>query len=136
MARLSRLGDGAVDGLVAGALMAMSQAEIWLRPAAPHSRAETAAAALVMTGALAFRRRWPTVTAVVVCCSVATLALVAGLPNVVFLVPVGLLALYSLGAYADSDRSVIGLAVALVAVPVGAVRTEDATVTDLTAPVV
>jgi signal transduction histidine kinase len=76
------------------------------------------------------------VTSLVVCGSVATLAVVAGLPNAVFLLPVGLLALYSLGAYAESERSVVGLAVALVTVPLGAVRTENPTVTDLTAPVV
>ncbi|HSK89817.1 MAG TPA: histidine kinase [Euzebyales bacterium] len=136
LSRLSRRGDAPVDAVLAGALLVLSQAEVWLSPTIQQSRSEVAIAALVMTAVLAFRRRWPLVTALVVCGSVAILALVAGLPNAVFLLPVGLLALYSLGAYAGSERSVVGLAVALVMVPLGAVRTEDPTVTDLTAPVV
>jgi signal transduction histidine kinase len=44
--------------------------------------------------------------------------------------------MYSLGAYASPERAVLGLALTLVALPLSAVRTEDATVTDLTAPVV
>ena len=134
--RLNRHGNGPVDAVLAGALLFLSQAEVWLSPTIEQSRPEVAIAALVMTAALAFRRRWPMVTSLVVCGSVAILALVAGLPNAVFLLPVGLLALYSLGAYAGSERSVVGLALALVAVPLGAVRTDNPTVTDLTAPVV
>jgi signal transduction histidine kinase len=133
---LSRHGDGLVDAVVAGALVVVSQAEVWLSPTIQQPRSEIAIAAMVMTSVLAFRRRWPMVTSLIVCGSVATLALVAGLPNAVFLLPVGLLALYSLGAYAGSERSVLGLAVALVTVPLGAVRTENPTLTDLTAPVV
>jgi signal transduction histidine kinase len=57
------------------------------------------------------------------------------MPNVVFLMPVGLIAMYSLGAYAAADRALAGLAIAIVTLPLGAVRTDDATVTDLTAPV-
>lgn len=134
--RLSRHGNGPVDAVLAGVLLILAQAEVWLSPTIQQSRREVAIAALVMTAALAFRRRWPMVTSLIVCGSVATLALVAGLPNAVFLLPVGLLALYSLGAYAGSERSVVGLTAALVAVPLGAVRTDNPTVTDLTAPVV
>jgi signal transduction histidine kinase len=136
LSRLSRRGDGPVDAVLAGALLFLSQAEVWLSPTIEQPRSEVAIAALVMTAALAFRRRWPMVTSLVVCGSVATLALVTGLPNAVFLLPVGLLALYSLGAHAGSERSVVGLAVALVTVPLGAVRTDNPTVTDLTAPAI
>jgi signal transduction histidine kinase len=68
--------------------------------------------------------------------AVLALALTAGLPNVMFLLPVGLIAMYTLGAYTDRERGVAGLAITIVSLPLGAVRTDDATVTDLTAPVV
>lgn len=131
----SRLGPAGADAAVAGALLVLAVGEAWWSPVV-QARAATAAAAIVMTAALAFRRRWPTVTCLMVNAAVASLALLVGLPNVVFLVPVGLLALYSLGAYADSERSVIGLAATLVAIPLGAIRTEEPTLTDLTAPAV
>jgi signal transduction histidine kinase len=72
----------------------------------------------------------------VVIAVVLALALAAGLPNVIFLLPVGLVAMYSLGAYASAERGAVGLAVALISLPLGAVRTDDASITDLTAPVV
>jgi signal transduction histidine kinase len=126
-----------VDALIAAALFALAQAEVWLTPAAEGRRGETAAAAAGMTAALAWRRSRPLAVAVVVMAALLALALVAELPNVAFLLPVGLLAMYSLGAYAiSSERAVVGLAATLVALPLTAVRTEDPTVTDLTAPVV
>ena len=62
------------------------------------------------------------------------LALTGEMPTVTFLLPVGLLSLYSCGAHATGERAVIGLAIALAAVGLGAARTADATITDLTAP--
>lgn len=126
----------AADSLFAAALFAGAQLEIWLVPAAAGQRPETAIAAAVMTVALAWRRRYPFAAAMAVMLGVLGLALIAGLPNVVFLLPVGLVAMYSLGAYARQDRAVLGLAIAIISLPLGAVRTDDATVTDLTAPVV
>ena len=63
------------------------------------------------------------------------LALPSGLPNAVFRLPPGLVAMYSLGAYAQLDRALVGLAASMVALPLSAVRIEDATITDLSAPV-
>ena len=68
--------------------------------------------------------------------AILALALTAGLPNAVFLMPTGLVALYSLGAYARPDRAVVGLAGTMVGLPLGSVRIEDPTATDLTAPVI
>ena len=134
--RLRRLDPARADALLAAALFALAQAEVWLTPAAEGRRVETAVAAAVMTIALAWRRSRPLAATLALMAAVLGLALVAELPNVVFLLPVGLLAMYSLGAYAIPERAVVGLAATLVALPLSAVRTEDATVTDLTAPVV
>lgn len=129
-------GDRYVDAALAGGLLVSAQAEVWLSPTIQQSRSEVAIAAVVMTVVLAFRRRWPLVTALTVSACIALLALVEGLPDAVFLVPVGLVAFYSLGAYAATERSVVGLGVALATLPLGAARMQDPTVTDLTAPVV
>ena len=126
----------AADALLAAALFVGAQLEIWLAPAVAGQRPETAVAAAVMTVALAWRRRYPLGAAMVVLSAVLGLALVAGLPNVAFLLPVGLIAMYSLGAHARKDRALVGLALAVISLPLGAVRTDDAAVTDLTAPVV
>ncbi len=132
--RLRRLDTQHADALLAALLFAVAQAEIWLTSAAAGRRAETAVAAALMTAALAFRRRAPLATALVVNASLLALGLLAEIPNVVFLLPVGLIAMYSLGSYAEPERAAIGLAATLVALPLAAIRTEDAAITDLTAP--
>jgi signal transduction histidine kinase len=138
-ARLDRLSSAdprKLDALVAAALFALAQAEVWLGGASEGQRPETAAAAAVMTAALAFRRTRPLATLVAVMAAVAALAFGAGLPNAAFLLPVGLLAIYSAAAHLDAERAVIGLGLALAAVGATAARTDDATVTDLTAPAI
>ena len=66
--------------------------------------------------------------------SFSALALADELPVLVFLLPVALLSLYSVAAHASAERAVVGLAVGLAAVAASAVRTDDPTITDLTAP--
>jgi signal transduction histidine kinase len=87
-----------------------------------------------MTVALAWRRSRPLGSLTAVMAGFAGLALSGELPTATFLLPVGLLSLYSCGAHASAERAVIGLGIALAAVGLGAARTADATVTDLTAP--
>jgi signal transduction histidine kinase len=132
--RLRRLDPARSDALLALLLFAVAQAEIWLTGAAAGRKPETAAAAALMTAALAFRRSAPLAAALVMNGALLALGLLAEIPNVVFLAPIGLIAMYSLGAYAAPDRAVVGLALTLIALPLGAIRTEDAAVTDLTAP--
>ena len=122
------------DRLLAVGLLVLAQAEVWLSPAVAGRRPGTALAAAVMTLALVGRRRYPTVTALLVTGAVVALGLVSGLPNAVFLLPASLVALYSLGAYARPEGSALGLAAVLVMLPVGSLRIDDPTVTDLTAP--
>jgi signal transduction histidine kinase len=132
--RLRRLDPARADALLAAVLFVLAQAECWLSPSVAGQRPETALAAAAMTSVLALRRRAPLLTLTVAVSAITALALTAGLPNAAFLLPAGLLAVYSLGAHAAPDRAVVGLAIALAALPVGAVRTDDPTVTDLTAP--
>jgi signal transduction histidine kinase len=132
--RLRRLDPARSDALLALLLFAVAQAEIWLTGAAAGRKPETAAAAALMTAALAFRRSAPLAAALVMNGALLALGLLAEIPNVVFLAPIGLIAMYSLGAYAAPDRAVVGLALTLIALPLGAIRTEDPAVTDLTAP--
>jgi signal transduction histidine kinase len=132
--RLRRLDPALADTLLAALLFAVAQAEIWLTATAAGRKPETAVAAALMTAALAFRRSAPLAAALVMNGALLGLGLLAEIPNVVFLAPTGLIAMYSLGAYAAPDRAVIGLALTLIALPLGAIRTEDAAVTDLTAP--
>jgi signal transduction histidine kinase len=134
--RLRRLDPTVADALLAAALFALAQAEVWLTSTADGRRPETAVAAAVMTVALAWRRRRPLATALAVVTAVVALALVAELPNTAFLLPVSLVAMYSLGAYATPERGLVGIAATLAALPLTALRTEDATVTDLTAPAI
>jgi signal transduction histidine kinase len=136
MDRLRGLDPARADAFLAAALLVLAQAEVWLTPATAGQRPETAVAAAVMTGALAFRRSHPLFAALVMTGAFTGLALVSGLPNAVFMLPCGLLAMYSLGAYAAPEGSVVGLAATLAALPLGAMRVDDPTITDLTAPVV
>ena len=106
----------------------------WLSPETAGRRPEVAAFAAVMTIALAFRRSHPLGSLAGAMAGFAGLSLTGELPTVTFLLPVGLLSLYSCGAHATGERAVIGLGIALAAVGLGAARTADATITDLTAP--
>ena len=123
-----------VDCGVAALLLVVAQAETWLSDEVAGRRPATAVAAAVMTLALAWRRTRPLLSLGVVMGAFGALALVDELPTVVFLLPVALVAMYSVGAHAPSDAAVIGLGVGLASVGVSAVRTQDPTLTDLTAP--
>ena len=123
-----------VDGVVAALLLAVAQLEIWLSVEVAQRRPETAAAAAVMTVALAWRRAYPLAALAGAMLPFTALGATGELPTVVFLLPVALIAMYSVGAHASGDRAVVGLAVGLVAVAASATRTEDPTITDLTAP--
>jgi len=124
----------AVDAGVAAVLLVAAQLEVWLSPEVAGRRPETALAAAAMAVALAGRRAAPLASLAAVLLPFALLSLAGALPVVVFLLPVSLLAMYSVAAHAASDRAVVGLALGLVAVAITAAQTQDATLTDLTAP--
>jgi len=122
------------DVLVAAALFAVAQAEVWLGDAAEAQRAGTAVAAALATGALAWRQRAPLGVLMVVMAAFGTLSVAAELPVAAFVLPTALLALYSVAAHARAELAVVGLALGLAVLGVSTAETEDATVTDLTAP--
>ena len=122
------------DLALALALGLLAQAEVWLTSAGDGQRVATAIAAAVMCTALAWRRGSPLLATLAVVGAVGVLGVVEELPTAVFLLPVTLVALYSLGVYESSQRAALGLAAALVVLGVTTARDPDATVTDLTAP--
>ena len=122
------------DATIAAALLALGQAESWLSPETAGRRPEVAACTAVMAVALAWRRTRPLASLCVTMAGFTALALTGPMPAMAFLFPAGVLSLYSVGAHASTERAVIGLAVALAAVGLGAARTPDPAITDLTAP--
>ena len=86
--------------------------------------------------ALAWRRSAPLAAVLAVVASVAVLGTVAELPTAVFLLPVTLVALFSVAAHDSGERAAAALAIALVVLGVTTAQDSDATVTDLTAPAV
>lgn len=94
----------------------------------------TSVAAAAMCAALAWRRSAPLAATLMVVAAVGVLGTVEELPTAVFLLPVTLIALYSLAAYSSGERAAAGLAAALVVLGVTTASDPDATVTDLTAP--
>jgi signal transduction histidine kinase len=123
-----------VDAALAAALGLLAQAEVWLTPAGEGQRVSTSLAAAVMCAALVWRRSAPLVAALTVVVAVGVLGTVEELPTAIFLLPVTLVALYSLATYNSGERAAAGLAAALVVLGVTTARDSDATVTDLTAP--
>ena len=134
--RLAAASPVRLDLALAVALLALAQLETWLGSATEGQRVETAVAAAAMTAALAIRRSHPLACLLAVMGAVMGLAFTAGLPNVAFLMPVGVLAVYSVGANAEGERAVLGLGLSLVAIASTAAQTDDASVTDLTVPAV
>lgn len=130
----SRLDRRRADALLAVALGLLAQAEVWLTPAGEGQRVATSLAAAAICAALAWRRSAPLPAMLAVVAAVGVLGTVEELPTAVFLLPVTLLALYSLAAYDSGERAAAGLAAALVVLGVTTARDSDATVTDLTAP--
>ena len=123
-----------VDAALAAALGVLAQAEVWLTPAGEGQRVATSVAAAAMCAALAWRRSAPLAATLTVVAAVGVLGMVEELPTAVFLLPVTLIALYSLAAYSSGERAAAGLAAALVVLGVTTAGDPDATVTDLTAP--
>ena len=101
-----------VDAVIAGVLLVVGQAEVLLL--ADRPRASAAAGFAVMALVLAWRRRFPVATAV----TVAAVELAVAQSRVpidshVFVLPVFMLALYSLGHYAALRRALVAAGVVL-----------------------
>jgi signal transduction histidine kinase len=123
-----------LDAALAAALGLLAQAEVWLTAAGEGQRSATSLTAAAMCAALAWRRSAPLACTLTVVAAVGLLGTIEELPTAMFLLPVTLVALYSLAAYDSAERAAAGLAAALVVLGVTTARDSDATVTDLTAP--
>ena len=134
LARSPRLATWRADAALAAGLWVLAQLEVWLTEAGEGQRLATSVAAAVMCAALGWRRRAPLAATLILVAAVGVLGVVEELPTAVFLLPVTLVALYSLGAYDSGERAAVGLAAALTVLGVTTARDPDATVTDLTAP--
>jgi signal transduction histidine kinase len=103
------------DAAIAVGLVLVGLTEVWFLAAGDRLPGSLAVLALGLP--LAWRRRAPLASALAVFATVvATVLLVVPIDHVIFFIPVLVLALYSLGAYASTRGAAVGLAFALVAV--------------------
>lgn len=120
MSRLRHLRPTTVDVVVALALTAVSQAEIWAPAAVPAvgevsaSRPFLAATTLLMTLPLALRRSLPLAVLVVVVGGAAAQELLSQPNEGLSTLAACLIAAYSASAYADRERAAIGAVVVVV----------------------
>src|SRR6476619_5159983 len=102
------------DAALAAILAVTAQLEIWLTGAVAGSRGIAAPVAIVITGAVAWRRRAPLWAAAVVAIAYAVQELAAGYLDGAISVNVAIvIALYSVAAYEEAPRAVIGGALIL-----------------------
>ena len=119
------------DAALAAALAVTAQLEIWLTGSVAGSRGIAAPVAVVITGAVAWRRRAPLWAAAVVAVAYAVQELAAGYLDGAISVNVAIvIALYSVAAYEEVPRAVIGGALILAAAWLGVAQHSDSTVGD------
>lgn len=131
MRRLARsahdLSPPPVDALIAVGLAVWGQIDLWLVGGSftqvPGSHAATAPFLLLFTLPLAWRRRWPFGVLLTVSVAIAAQSLIIGRSpeGGEILFPI-LIALYSVGAYADRDRAVAGFFLGIVAMTIDIVQ--------------
>ena len=105
---MSRVHRRPSDAAIAVGLGALAQAEVWFGTGTGHPVAVSLAAA-VMCGALAWRRSAPLFATLAVFAAMGVLGTVEELPVAVFVLPVTLIALYSVAAYEDARARARGL---------------------------
>jgi signal transduction histidine kinase len=121
----------AADAALAAGLGLIAQVEIWLTGSVSGSKPVAAGAALVITGALVWRRRAPLVAAAVAGSAYILQSLALGYIDGAISVIVALLVvLYSVAAYEQIGRAVAGGALVLAAAWVSVARHSDSTVGD------
>ena len=106
-------GFGLGDGGLALVISAIGQAEVWVRPEL-GPLLPIAALTLLMTGALAWRRRAPIACAVSVMVGLAPLAIAWRVPDITVMPSLALiLACYSCGAHLALRLAIVGIAIVL-----------------------
>jgi signal transduction histidine kinase len=137
---MSRAGDAsrwlrrnprAADAALAATLTVTAQIEIWLTGSVSADRGVLAPLAVVITAALAWRRRAPLLAAALVAGAYSVQDLAAGYLDGPISVNVALcVALYSVAAYQETPRALVGGALILVATWLGVAQHSDSTVGD------
>ena len=107
-----------IDAAPAVALCALGQFSIWAGYTNEGPRAVTVPIALLVTLALAFRRRHPVIVAVVVMTAWGVQSVVATSPSALWELVVVLIVAYAPGAHADGRSALAGLAVNVVGISV------------------
>jgi signal transduction histidine kinase len=121
----------AADVALAVALTITAQAEIWVTGSVSADRGVVAPLAVVITAALAWRRRAPLSAAALVALAYSVQDLAAGYLDGPISVNVALfVALYSVAAYEETPQALVGGALILVATWLGVAQHSDSTVGD------
>jgi signal transduction histidine kinase len=129
------------DVLLAVGLAAWGQVDLWLVGGSftqvPGSHAVTAPFLLLFTLPLAWRRRWPFAVLLTVTAAIVAESLIIGRSpeGGEILFPI-LIVLYSVGAYADRDRAVVGFALGVAAMTVDTIQDPNHEVASLAGVVV
>ena len=124
--------DEQLDRIVAVFLVVLGQIELWIGHAVPGPKALTVPLLLVITGSVAFRRRWPLGVGVVVIVSNDVLGAVGGYGTSVAHAAGWMCSLYAIAVWTDTRRFLIGAAVLAIgnvlayAAPGGATSISDA----------
>jgi signal transduction histidine kinase len=104
-----------VDRIVAVALVVIGQLELWVGDAVPGPKWVAAPLVLVMTGAVAFRRRWPLASGSAVLLANGVQGAVAGHGSSLAQAIGWFCALYAIAVWTDTRRFLIGLGVLVAA---------------------
>ena len=120
-----------LDRIVAAGLVVLGQIELWIGHAVPGPKALTVPLILVITGSVAFRRRWPLGVGVVVLVANDVLGAVGGYGTSVAHAAAWMCSLYAIAVWTDTPRFLVGVAVLAIgnvlayAAPGGATSVSD-----------
>jgi signal transduction histidine kinase len=110
-----RLDPVTVDRVVAACLVVIGQLELWVGDAVPGPKWVAAPLLLVMTGGVAFRRRWPLASGSAVLLANGVQGAVAGHGSSLAQAVGWFCALYAIAVWTDTRRFLIGIGVLVAA---------------------
>jgi signal transduction histidine kinase len=108
-----------LDRLVAAGLVVLGQLELWLGTSMPGPKAVLAPVAVLVTGSVALRRRWPLPVGVLAMTGFLVMLLVAGSITSVAIGVAWMCAVYGVAVWTGTREFVIGCAVLVVASALG-----------------
>jgi signal transduction histidine kinase len=105
--------EESLDRLVAAGLTVLGQVQLWAGNTIPGPKGLLAVLAALLTGSIAFRRRWPLAVASLVLVLFAVMLLVAGSITAVGIGIAWMCAIYGLAVWTDTRAFLVGCAVLL-----------------------